>query len=408
MMNPTVARIVEMMFENTEMTEEVAALHDEVMNNCQERYADLIASGIPEDDAVAAVVESLRGMEDVIGQYRRNSRRAAQQTPQRETQTYTARAESFSAPGERDLTFSPDEIHRIELTLVNEDVELEPSHDGLFPVRWECDGEESISCAARDGILRIERLSSASGNARHAANVHVDRSGRGAHIYVNGDEVSMEDSASVMEILGRVLGQVFGGMKRAMTSCDTVTIAVPVHAIPHVRMTTTSGDVSVRGVELAEMDVTTTSGDLEFNLPMEAPIDRLNARSTSGDVDACGFFRQLMLSSTSGDVEVSGRVQTAVVNTISGDIDVHADVERVEFKAISGDVDIAPETEQIRDISGSTISGDIDIDLPQGVGGMAINTHTRSGDVTTRYATANYGPTVSGNVSSMSGDITIR
>ena len=34
-MNATVARIVEIMFQDTEMSEEVQALRDEVMNNCQ-------------------------------------------------------------------------------------------------------------------------------------------------------------------------------------------------------------------------------------------------------------------------------------------------------------------------------------------------------------------------------------
>ena len=76
-MNDTVARIVDLMFENTEMTEEVAALRDEVMNNCQERFFDLVESGVSEDDAISAVVESLKGMEDVVNQYQRKSRRAA-------------------------------------------------------------------------------------------------------------------------------------------------------------------------------------------------------------------------------------------------------------------------------------------------------------------------------------------
>ena len=70
-MNATVARIVEIMFQDTEMSEEVQALKDEVMNNCQERYNDMIARGLSEDEAIAAVVDSLKGMEEVISQYPR-------------------------------------------------------------------------------------------------------------------------------------------------------------------------------------------------------------------------------------------------------------------------------------------------------------------------------------------------
>ncbi len=58
-MNTTVARIVEIMFQNTQMSDEVQALKDEVMNNCQERYQDMIDRGMDEDEAVAAVVDSL-------------------------------------------------------------------------------------------------------------------------------------------------------------------------------------------------------------------------------------------------------------------------------------------------------------------------------------------------------------
>ena len=37
-----------------------------------------------------------------------------------------------------------------------------------------------------------------------------------------------------------------------------------------------------------------------------------------------------------------------------------------------------------------------------------VSTKTRSGDVTTRYSTNGFGPTVTGSLTSMSGDITIR
>ena len=55
MMNDTVARIVEIMFQDVEVNDEVTAIRDEVMNNCQERYNDLVNAGISEDDAIAAV-----------------------------------------------------------------------------------------------------------------------------------------------------------------------------------------------------------------------------------------------------------------------------------------------------------------------------------------------------------------
>jgi len=106
-------------------------------------------------------------------------------------------------------------------------------------------------------------------------------------------------------------------------------------------------------------------------------------------------------------VDAEGRYDKLSIGTISGDIDVRADVVNMHFSAVSGDVDLAFESDAIRDVHGSTISGDIEIDLPAGIGTMAIQTQTRSGDVTTRCHTNGVGPTVTGSVSSMSGDITI-
>lgn len=418
MMNSTVARIVDMMFENTEMTEEVAALREEVMNNCQERYADMIAAGVYEDDAIAAVVESLKGMEDVIGQYKRKARRSPVYTapqvqepaaPQVEepAASWSAEAENVTIPGERDMTFHPAEINRIDLILVSEDVEVVESHDGLCHVRWDCGDDETISCRAQNGAIRIERIPGKKSGARHT-NVNIDNNGNGTHVYVNGEEMDMSDAAGIMEKVGRVMGRIFGGMKTAFNACDAITIAIPAGMKPHMKLITTSGDISVMQVELLDLEMTTVSGDLEVQLDKDAPLARLCARSTSGDVTVNAYAQQMTLASTSGDVDVEGCVTELNASTVSGDIDVNADVERVDFKAISGDVDLAFHNDVIRNISGSTISGDIDVDLPSGIGAIAINTHTRSGDMTTRYATSSFGPTVSGSITSMSGDITIR
>lgn len=75
MRNETVERIVNLLFQDVEMTDEVQALYDETMSNCQERYQDMTSRGLSDDDAIAAVVESLKGMEDVIASTRRSLNR---------------------------------------------------------------------------------------------------------------------------------------------------------------------------------------------------------------------------------------------------------------------------------------------------------------------------------------------
>ena len=72
-MNEKVTQIVELLFRDMKMTEEVQALHDEVLNNCTDRYQDLISRGVMEEEALAAVHESLKGMEEVLKRKARKS-----------------------------------------------------------------------------------------------------------------------------------------------------------------------------------------------------------------------------------------------------------------------------------------------------------------------------------------------
>ena len=416
MMNVTVARIVDLMFQNTEMNDEVAALHDEVMNNCQERYADLISAGMPEDDAVAAVVESLKGMEDVIAPYRCKARR-----PVAEPAAATADAHVEEAvSGERDLVYSATDIHRIDLTLVSEDVRLEESDDGMYHVRWDADEDPQIGVCAANGELRITRLPGEWDKKNTVRDFRIDVSGaRNARVTVNGQEIHFDEHGrvaedvldsvgSMMENLGRSLGRMFGSIRNSISGGDGVTICIPHGAVPHVKLLTTSGDVTVEDAALADLVITSTSGDVTLDLPRDAHLARAEVRTVSGDVDATLYADSLTVNTTSGDVEVNGWVEKLQAGTVSGDIDVRADVVSIQFKTISGDADMEFDSDELREVNGSTISGDIDIDLPMGMGVMGIHTQTRSGDVTTRYNCSDNGPVVTGGVSSMSGDITIR
>ena len=81
-MNDTINKIVALLFEDLEETDETAALHDEILQNCQERYADLTAGGMTADEATKAVIDSLNGMQEMLADYpRKNVRPAAPKAP---------------------------------------------------------------------------------------------------------------------------------------------------------------------------------------------------------------------------------------------------------------------------------------------------------------------------------------
>lgn len=155
MRNETVERIVNLLFQDVEMTDEVQALYDETMSNCQERYQDMTSRGLSDDDAIAAVVESLKGMEDVISQYPKKS-----EAPEAEEAPKSAEVPvDDGGDGEQtDFTFHPADIGCIEMTMVCDDVHLEESPDGDVHVRFEdVEGAKASICRIEDGVLRVCR-----------------------------------------------------------------------------------------------------------------------------------------------------------------------------------------------------------------------------------------------------------
>ncbi len=397
-MNDTVARIVEIMFQDVEMNEETAAIRDEVMNNCQERYTDLMNAGMADDDAIAAVIESLKGMDEVLAPYKKKENRI----PAEETE---------EGCDEQHVSFASYLVHTIDVALVNEDVNIETSDDDDYHITWNKRDNQLVQVTLENDVLKITRGPDMAGmdKKEHAEfNIKEDMSD-----FIKTEEgkieINMDSISRAMKSLGdKIKLQFSNGLNIGFgTAGCEVTIQVPENAIPHVKLLTTSGDIDVQDVALADLNITSTSGDINIGLDEDQPIKLVELRTTSGDIEVTAFAEGMTVSSTSGDVEIEGRINLLGVSTISGDIDVRADVKNITFKAISGDVDLTFDSEEIRDVRGSTISGDIDIDLPDGIGAIAINTSTRSGDVTTRHHTTGFGPTVTGSVTSMSGDITI-
>lgn len=401
-MNDTVARIVDLMFQELEMNDDVAAIHDEVMNNCQDRFNDLVAAGMSEDDAIAAVVESLKGMEDVLAPYKRKVQ-------------HTSEDIEDELEGEHDAVFEASKVQKVNVLLVNEDVRIEASDDECFHVIWDENENPLVHAYLENNVLKVERQPGDAVKMKNDGRMEYQHKDDMADFFRTEKgkiEINMNTIDQAMKSLGSSMKKMFTGnnlrISIGFAGDSKVTIQIPENAIPHVKLLTTSGDIEVEDVVLADLNVTSTSGDITIDLDEKEALKLVELRTTSGDIDATAHAQGMTVSSTSGDAEIEGQINHLAINTISGDIDVRADVKNVTFKAISGDVELEFTSEEIQDVRGSTISGDIDIDLPNGIGFMNIQTNTRSGDVTTRCHTNGYGPVVNGSVTSMSGDITIR
>lgn len=363
-MNPTIEKIVNLLFEDLEETEEVRALRDEVMNNCQERFSDLTQGGMSADEATGAVVESLKGMEEVLKDYPRKAPEAPQ--TDEECSSYV---------------FSPESIRAIETQLVYEDVTCEPSPDGLVHV--EADG--CVQAVLENGRLHI---------------AHVERRHVGATFKLSFFNFNFSFST------------------------ENVKLLLPAALMADVCLRTTSGDVECRGVSAQKLSIATASGDATLS---DAQLTgELQVQTASGDVEILhSSAKRMEVTTASGDITLSQLTiaESARVSSASGDVHWHADCPEVQVGSISGDVtvkgqcariqckttsgDVRIEAERgLERITGQTTSGDARIRLPEGMQAH-LNCRSRFGDVRQRV-TSYPNPDVTVEWSATSGDVTVE
>ncbi len=428
-MNATVKRIVELLFQDVEMTDEVKALEEEILNNCQDRYEDQIAQGRSEDDAIAAVVDSLKGMEDVLAEYRKRS-------PEQETvqeaksildgvlEQMSDMAKAFGKLGskfvtvtvgdeddehadddeddeehadedkdddahgsetitiklggsrkyngeaadedERVLNFDPAQIETLQFNLLDETVEVTEGTADTVVVR--CDKDTPVEVSQKEGVLLFEHKSSA------------ERQNKSAGL-----------SAKLLQLMIRSVG-------------GDIQVEVPHGKRFAVRHRSTSGDLTLENVTPYAVYAETTSGDMEVRLSKRTA--GVVLKSTSGDIAGEFDADKLHIQSMSGDVDYRGTASDVTVSTVSGDIQLDGNLPLAKLTTVSGDVTLYAGAES-REVDVHTTSGDIDARVAPS---MAVHAEISSisGDVTNRVPDAGPASQLQLQAKTVSGDVRVR
>lgn len=384
-MNATVARIVEIMFQNTEMSDEVMALKDEVMNNCQERYQDMIARGMNEDEAIAAVVDSLKGMEEVIAEY---PRKGGYESVYDEDED-----EDEDEDTEQDLVFSAQQIKRVSVMLTSDDINFEASDDDYIHVYYDREEMPNLVVAANGSTLKIER--------DNKAEVRVEK---------NQPMEEMNQEWNSFSDLMNGIKKMIGSIK---VNCQyggggEVTIALPQEYEIAVEIRATSGDVDVNDVNLSEILVETTSGDVSITLDEDKQPASIRVKGSSGDVDINASTPRLTINTVSGDVEYNGDCPDISVTTVSGDAQIDGAMRQVNLKSVSGDIGLRVGNDTLQNVNCNTTSGDLTIHLPASLRGqVGVRMQTVSGNQRNRYGESLGAPIAWVNAHSVSGDVTV-
>lgn len=395
-MNETVARIVEIMFQNTEMNDEVQAIKDEVMNNCQERYQDLVSRGVNEDEAIAAVVESLKGMEEVIAQYPRKHE------AMEDLDDLNDDLDDDLEDTEVDKVFAAHLVNQVMVTLPSDDVNLETSMDENVHVYYDKEDFKNIRVQLNNGVLAIDRLTEVEKPESPRVKVEISQKDD------EQEESGWQSLADMISGIGKKLNKLRVNIQINNQGGGEITIAIPVYHPVDLDIHTASGDVDIDGVRAKAITAGTTSGDVTVQLPGDVVPREIKVKGTSGDVDVQANTANLTIQTVSGDVEYNGDCPGINLHTVSGDAELNGVMQTVALKTVSGDVNMHVQGSELRNVNCNTTSGDLSIHLSKELRGqVAVQLQSVSGDKRNHFGEPVGAPLAYVNAHSVSGDVTI-
>ncbi len=238
-----------------------------------------------------------------------------------------------------------------------------------------------------------------------------------ADLTLDGDTDQLELRLSEEGILSIRQGKTASAsffFARGLASAD-VKLYLPRRLWSFLQVASVNGDVRIDdGLEAEQLIVKTTSGDLEAE---HLCCRQMIFKSASGDLDCGNLTGDVQADTVSGDITLSGSMGTLRASSISGDVEISGSVREARCTSASGDVllktGVLPEFLEL-----ASKSGDCEARLP-GDQGFTLQYSTVSGCLRSGFpldipagaksGSAAYregGSTV--RLSSISGDITLR
>ena len=385
-MNATINGYIDMLFKDTLDTVETISLREELQNNCQEHYNDLIARGLNETEAIDAVIESLNGMKEVIDEYPKKPGAEKKEEPENKVaEEKTDAEEPVKEEVPKDRTFDAAQIRFIESNLRSSDITVAPSTDGMIHVR--CEEPDQIICRTVGDKLKIsidsewEKLSK------------------------NGD-LKMENFSmkAVMNFVGNILNKVSSDMKKTGIH---VFVDLPDGKIEEMCLNSMSGNIEAQDCSANKISMRSTSGDVRMKVRDGQKVNTFLASAASGDIDLTGNADHVEMNSISGDVHMEGDCRKISMKSTSGDDDLEGCAGEVSAHSVSGDIMLRIRNIDVKKIDTASTSGNVEIQLPENIAGVHASMRSVSGRTNCAFPNAQNGEGVQITASTVSGDVRI-
>jgi hypothetical protein len=350
------------------------------MNNCQEHYEDLIRRGLTDEEATGEVVDSLKGMKDVIAEYPKKSSTAQYETG--------ARSKPDDGPAGKPAGISQTftGIDHLLAETSDQEICVSPSGDGA--IHLFCNDPEGATFEQNGNQLVIK---GAKKRDKFAAPFAMEE----------GEEVSL---SGLLNMVGKAIRNV----AVSFANGAPIRLEVPDERMDTIELNSRSGDINCRCAFARNMTVRSTSGDVSLHPETEKTAMKLLVSTVSGEADVNGSAMAAEVSSMSGDVTVDGVFESLQVKSTSGDAKFSGSVAELTASSVSGDAEITIENTTLKRIDAHSTSGDVEITLPAGITGVHAECSTVSGEVLSRVSDAGSGAAVQIRAKSISGDVRVE
>jgi len=409
-------------------------LIEELSENLYSRWQDLIAQGVPENEAFDRAMEDLGNVDELLayldslgpdGKLPNQNGRAKDFTSDllhgvedivRETVSQTKDAVDQAAVIVRNVAdklkdrypdgfkgrvyvrFDGDQDDDSVNAEPEEVEEPAPNGDGTSRTSPEPEQDKGWSFTMgynkrRGGFFcensRVRRVEGTSFPSQNFKGIDIQVNGDvhilldddpGSDIVLDGDVENVETRVSDDGVLSIRQGNTATSsffFLRGLASADVI-LTLPRRFWDFLQISTVSGDVDLEvGLEVGQLSIKTTSGDARINV---LEFQELIFRSASGELNSEDLRgRTVRVETASGDIQLTGCFDAVRAGTASGDIDLDGTVRELFCTTASGDVEAGLQTVPEK-MEMSSKSGDCQVAMPDGEG-FALQFSTVSGEL---------------------------
>lgn len=170
-----------------------------------------------------------------------------------------------------------------------------------------------------------------------------------------------------------------------------LTLRVPRGYAADFGVNTTSGDILLRGLDVDDVKINTTSGAIRLEPDAGIRAKSVSASTVSGDITVSACAGDVTISTISGNQFISCDAQRVDANIVSGHLHAEGACDEWEMSSVSGEVELLCTVSPVRRIHIGTLSGSARVALPEDIRGFVAEASGLSTDIVNEFGPNRYG-----------------